>query len=76
MEDETKKSKEYEVQFSVKWINFTATVQATSKEEAIQIAVKEDAFTATVRGEEVFSLSDIFEYCGPAQVACEGEELL
>jgi ribosomal protein L20A (L18A) len=35
-----KKLKEYEVQRSMKWVNFTTTVQATSEEEAIEVAAK------------------------------------
>ena len=68
MKDKEQKPKEYEVQYSVNWVNFTATVQATSEEEAIEIAEKEDAFVVTVSNEVVCSLTDIFKYHGSARV--------
>ena len=74
MKDKEQKPKEYEVQYSVKWVNFTATVQAISEEEAVEIAEKEDAFVVTVRNEVVYSLEDIFKYHGPARVECMDEE--
>jgi hypothetical protein len=68
-ENITKKSKEYEVQWSMKWVNFQTTVQATSEEDAIAVATKsyEDnglkEFTVKARNEEVSSLEDIFKEC-------------
>jgi hypothetical protein len=60
-----KKLKEYEVQRSMKWVNFTTTVQATSEEEAIEVAAKLGcgAATVTAKNEEVTSLEDIFNAC-------------
>jgi hypothetical protein len=60
----TPKTHEWEVQYSVKWINFTATVQATDEEEAIALSGKLDfnQFTTTAQNEEVTSLEDIFEH--------------
>jgi hypothetical protein len=52
--------------YSVKWINFTATVQAIDEEEAIELSGKLDfdQFTTTAKNEEVSSLEDIFEHAG------------
>jgi hypothetical protein len=60
------KTHEWEVQYSVKWINFTATVQATDEEEAISVPGKLDfdQFTTTAKNEEVASLEDIFAHAG------------
>jgi hypothetical protein len=58
--------KEYEVQYSVKWINFSTTVQAIDEDEAIVAAGKLDfnQFTVKARNEEVESLEDIFGLAG------------
>jgi hypothetical protein len=60
------KTHEWEVQYSVKWINFTATVQAIDEEEAIALSGKLDfdQFTTTAKNEEVSSLEDIFAHAG------------
>lgn len=57
---------EYEFQWSVKWINFTATVQATDEGEAIKAAGKLgfDQYMVTAKNEEVNSLEDIFDLAG------------
>jgi hypothetical protein len=72
MSREEKKQKEYEVQYSVKWVNFTTTVKATSEDEAIRIAGENSAeqFTVTANNEEVYSLEDIFKCCNRAQATC------
>jgi hypothetical protein len=72
MSREEKKQKEYEVQYSVKWVNFTTTVKATSEDEAIRIARENSAeqFTVTANNEEVYSLEDIFKCCNRAQATC------
>jgi hypothetical protein len=62
-------TKEVEVQFSVKWVNFIITVEATSAEDARELAYdayKErgtDAFTIRANNEDVSSLDDIFNAC-------------
>jgi hypothetical protein len=68
--DEEQKPREYEVQYSVKWVNFTTTVKATSEDEAITIADQNswEQFTATTNNEEVYSLEDIFKCCNRARV--------
>jgi hypothetical protein len=78
MKDNEQKLKEYEVQYSVRWVNFTITVQATNEHEAIKIAgvrgLKD--FTIKTSDEEVNSLEDVFEHSQrwPARVECLDEE--
>jgi hypothetical protein len=59
--------KTYEVQWSMKWVNFATEVQAKDEDEAIEVALKSykenglEEFTATAKGEEVGSLEEIFD---------------
>jgi hypothetical protein len=57
-----KKLKEYEVQFSVKWVNFQLTVEAESSEQALELAYKNPMKDFAIRAgnEDVFGLSGIF----------------
>jgi len=66
-EQEEDEKQTYEVQFSVKWVNFTLEdVEASSEEEAIEITLKQyeedglKAFTMTANNQEVTSLEGIF----------------
>jgi hypothetical protein len=72
----TPKTYEWEVQYSVKWINFTTTVQAKDEEEAIELAgeLDFDHFTATARNEEISSLEDIFARAGFPQANCTEDQ--
>ena len=72
----TPKTHEWEVQYSIKWINFTATVQATDEEEAIALSGKLDfdQFTTTAKNEEVTSLEDIFAHAGFPQANRTGDD--
>jgi hypothetical protein len=61
------KTKEVEVQWSIKWVNFSITVDATDTENAIDLALQEynekgaDAFTIRAGNEdEVDGLDGIF----------------
>jgi hypothetical protein len=78
MKDEEQKLKEYEVQYSVRWVNFTTTVQAVSEREAIKLAgvrgLKD--FTIKTNNEEVNSIEDIFEHSQRwgARAECLDEE--
>lgn len=74
--EEEEKPREYEVQYSVKWVNFTTTVKATSEDEAIRLAGENSAeqFTVTTNNEEVYSLEDIFKCCNRVQATCTEEE--
>jgi hypothetical protein len=60
------KKREWEVQYSVKWVDFITIVQATDENEAIQLAEKVDfeQFTVTAKNKEVDSLEDIFGLAG------------
>jgi hypothetical protein len=59
--------KAYEVQWSMKWVNFTTSVQAKDEYEAIKVAWKSyeenklKEFTVTANNEEVGSLEEIFD---------------
>jgi hypothetical protein len=57
-----KKLKEYEVQFSVKWVNFQLTVEAESSDAALELAYKKPmkAFTIRAGNEDVMGLAGIF----------------
>jgi hypothetical protein len=74
--EEEEKPREYEVQYSVKWVNFTTTVKATSEDEAIRLAGENSAeqFTVTANNEEVYSLGDILNCCERAEATCIGDE--
>jgi hypothetical protein len=78
MNNEKQKLKEYEVQYSVRWVNFTTTVQAVSEREAIKLAAMRGLrdFTIKTSDEEVNSLDDLFEHSQrwPARVECLDEE--
>lgn len=65
-DNETTKLKTWEVQYSLKWVNFTVEVEAESEEDAIQFAGEKtfSEFVATARNEEVSSLEDIFNFAG------------
>lgn len=57
-------NKEYEVQYSVKWVNFTRTVEAATQNEAIELAGKDlKDFDVTANGDEVSSLDEILSNC-------------
>lgn len=60
------KLKTYEVQYSVKWVNFTVEVKAESEKDAIRLAGEKpfSEFAATARNEEVSSLEDILDLAG------------
>ena len=53
-------TREYEVQYAQKWVNFTTTVKATSEEEAIKLSYEMgiDQFTVTTGNEEINSLEE------------------
>ena len=55
---------EYEVQYSVKWVNFTRTVEAAYESQAIELAGKDISdFDITAGGDEVSSLDEILTNC-------------
>jgi hypothetical protein len=57
-------NKEYEVQYSVKWVNFTRIVEAAYESQAIELAGKDlKDFDVTANNEEVSSLDDILDNC-------------
>jgi hypothetical protein len=57
----------YAVQWGMKWVNFTAQVEARNENEAVELAWKSyeenglQDFTVTARNRTVDSLEDIFE---------------
>jgi len=75
IDERSKKERTYEVQWSVKWTNFTIDVRATSEEEAIKLATESfnkngfKGFTITANREEISSLEDMF--CGCDWVRAE-----
>ena len=61
--EQNEQPRQYEVQYSQKWVNFTTTVKATSEDEAIKLSYEMgmDQFTVTTNNEEINSLEEILE---------------
>ena len=75
-EEEEETVQEYEVQYSVKWVNFTTYVEATSEDAAIEKAealLKKNGlenFEIRANNEEVFSLEGILACAGRVEANC------
>jgi|SRR5271157_2999161 len=71
-----KKTKEFEVQWGVKWTNFNATVEASSPKEAFKKALElpVDELTITAGCDEVYSLSGLLNIARNNRVQIHDED--
>lgn len=72
----SKKTKEFEIQWGVKWTNFTTTIEASTPKEAYEKALKLKAheLDVTVRHDDIHSLDDLLDIAKDHRVQIHDED--